>query len=460
MNTKIHKWVALITACIFLTGLGTACSSPTPGNSSGSTPSGSTSSDGGGNGTINLTVASWWGGAQQTAFKDVFADYMSANPNVKITYQVYPYSGYTDKMTALAAGGSMPDIFMMDQAEGWTSYLYGTGILQPLDSLMSAANYSTSNWLPGVLQYCTVDGKVVAMPLHSDQLVTCYNAQLFADLGIPDLPSNPTWSQIWSDCQQITAAGKDPKTGVICTGWGGMQPLGLAAYVEEQGCQLTKSDGSANFDDPNVVAALQQYQNGLFSTYPPVPPALAAVPFAAGEQGIMIDYMGNIANDNLPDATGTVAYNFDNRVVNFPTDDGSSFVAVCANDFGISSTSKNQSAAFALLAYLTTDPVVGKLVNENSGVTPAIQGSTWTALSTPVTDKFPYNFYQTIAATPSSQYLTLPDGAWWYSALNALTTNSGNFIGGTQSAPLTPQMSAQQYCDVIMKAYNDWEASQ
>ncbi|MCL2342984.1 MAG: extracellular solute-binding protein, partial [Firmicutes bacterium] len=427
MKPRRFKPIALFAAFLLIFSLMAGCGnssgvSPSSGtgtaspSTSESTPTSTTDS-----GPVNLVVASWLGGKDTQAFNDVFAAYKSDHPNVTVTYQVYPYSGYTDKLTALQSGGQMPDIFLMDQPSGHNSYLYYAGVLQPLDDLIAAANYDTSTWLPGVKESNTVDGHIVAMPIHNQQLVTWYNHDLFAELGIPDLPNNPTWDQIFSTAAQISRIGKDSKGNDI----EGMasQALGMLAYLESQGLQLVKSDGSPNFDDPNVISAMATYQQAMIAGGG-AGKRIPSNPFASGRQGIVITYMGEVTDNNTPDANGNVASNFDNRVVNLPTNDSSqgNYVVYAPNNFGISTSCKNQSAAFDLLAYLTTDAAVSKLIT-GANLTPAVNVPSATAFFAPQTDKFPFDFYQITAATPTSTFFSAPDAAWWYSVNNALTTD-------------------------------------
>ena len=57
----------------------------------------------------------WWGNQTRNDVTKKAVDlYMEQNPNVEIKVEFTDWSGYWDKLSAMAAGGNLPDIIQMD----------------------------------------------------------------------------------------------------------------------------------------------------------------------------------------------------------------------------------------------------------------------------------------------------------------------------------------------------------
>ena len=57
----------------------------------------------------------WWGNQTRNDLTKKAVDlYMEQNPNIEITVEFTDWSGYWDKLSAMAAGGNMPDIIQQD----------------------------------------------------------------------------------------------------------------------------------------------------------------------------------------------------------------------------------------------------------------------------------------------------------------------------------------------------------
>ena len=57
----------------------------------------------------------WWGAAVRNDLtQEAINLYMELNPDVQINAQFADWTGYWDKLSAMAAGGNMPDVVQMD----------------------------------------------------------------------------------------------------------------------------------------------------------------------------------------------------------------------------------------------------------------------------------------------------------------------------------------------------------
>ena len=105
--------------------------------------------------TLNLT---WWGNQTRNDVTKKAADlYMSQNPNVDIKVEFTDWSGYWDKLSAMAAGGNMPDIIQMDYS--YLNQYQKSGQLADLSEFISNGIIDTSKIPESIIESGSIDGK-------------------------------------------------------------------------------------------------------------------------------------------------------------------------------------------------------------------------------------------------------------------------------------------------------------
>lgn len=141
------------------------------GGSSGS------SSDGGGDGNIELTVATF----NEFGYEDLFTQYEEENPGVKITHKKAATAddARANLMTGLAAGSGLADVEGVEV--GWWAEL-----LQYSDVFEDLTDPAVEGrWLDWKTEAATVDGKLIGYGTDIGPEAIAYRADLFEKAGLP-----------------------------------------------------------------------------------------------------------------------------------------------------------------------------------------------------------------------------------------------------------------------------------
>jgi len=205
----VRRWKVLaVTAAAAL--LATACGSG--GGSSGST-----------SGPVTLTIWENYGTEQNaTALKNLATAFEKVHKNVTVNVVSQPADNYFALLQAAAVSKTGPDLAVM-----WTGLftLQYKEFLANLRGKIPAADLARID--PDALkwtsdQFNAANGPYV-IPLENQFYIGFYNKAAFAKAGVTAVPAD--WSQLFSACKKLKAAGYTPLT----YGNGG-QPLGAEFY--------------------------------------------------------------------------------------------------------------------------------------------------------------------------------------------------------------------------------------
>lgn len=151
-------------------------------------------------GKVHLKMC-WWGSqTRNDATQKVVDMYMEENPDVEIEMEFMDWSGYWDKLSTVAAGGSLPDIIQMDY--GYLNQYASSNQLAELDEFMDSGVIDTSKFQEGVIESGTVDGKCYALSLGIQPPAMMYDKELVEKAGV-EIPEYPTWDDIYEIGQKI-----------------------------------------------------------------------------------------------------------------------------------------------------------------------------------------------------------------------------------------------------------------
>ena len=198
--------MAAVLAAVSLSGCGG--SSKTPNNDAGSTQadqttaaSGQESSQTGSSGdkvTLNLC---WWGNQTRNDVTKKAVDlYMSQNPNVEIKVEFTDWSGYWDKLSAMAAGGNLPDIIQQDYS--YINQYQKSGQLADLTPFIESGVIDTSKIPDSIIESGSIDGKCYALSLGSNAPIMAYDKAIVEEAGVT-IPEQMTISELYDISQQI-----------------------------------------------------------------------------------------------------------------------------------------------------------------------------------------------------------------------------------------------------------------
>lgn len=124
----------------------------------------------------------YWEGSQsdKDAWDWAIAKLKEDHPEITITTQIYPSDTYRDQLDTRIAGDDWPDVMR---------YTYQRlGKFKDSNTMLDLTPYigqeSLDDLIPAFREACMYDGKLVAMPHHTDVIALFYNKKMLADAGI------------------------------------------------------------------------------------------------------------------------------------------------------------------------------------------------------------------------------------------------------------------------------------
>jgi raffinose/stachyose/melibiose transport system substrate-binding protein len=325
---------------------------------------------------VTLTLWHNYGTEQNaTATKALVSAYEKLHPNVKINIVSQPADNYFALLQAAAISGNGPDIAVM-----WTG-LFTLQYKSYLTNLKGLVPASALNAMQG-LQWSSdgfnaANGSYV-MPLEQQFYIGFYNKSDFAKAHIASVPTD--WSQLYSDCSKLKAAGFTP----LIYGNGG-QALGAEFYpwydasymmIGQYSVSQWKGlySGAIPWTGPAVQAQFSKWaalsskgctNNDILTD------TTNLQQFTSGRAAMIVD--GTWDTQKFTDAMGSKVAAFVPPFSNSPI---KGVVQYPGDGFSITKYSKNKAAAAAFLAFIAT-PQASAIINK-AGLIPDVKGTTTT----------------------------------------------------------------------------------
>jgi multiple sugar transport system substrate-binding protein len=252
---------------------GEAAAESTPAPEPAMAEAGSTAIASAGSGSTKLQVTVWLGQQELDAMVELANRFTETNPDIQVEFinivEGGPYG--RDKLQQMIAGGTPPDIMMLNtgQFEGFAA----RGVLAPLDDLVKQDNFDMGIYWPAAVEGSTYDGKLYALPKDMSNVVIYLNVDLFEEAGVP-LPG-PEWS--WDDYREIARQlTKDTNGDDKMDQWGTSLVNAVwawASFVWGNGGDILSEDRKqCLLESPETVEALNVYFGLLTEDNASVPP--------------------------------------------------------------------------------------------------------------------------------------------------------------------------------------------
>ena len=190
-----------------------------------------------------------------------YADaYMKLHPNVKVEFVGVPMNEAYAKISTLATGGNMPDIFV--NSPEFSSQANQLGIVADMTALLGSD--FLSGFAKAPLAQATLDGKVQFAPYFTIPTGLLYRADLFTAAG---LTPPTTWDEFEADAKTLTvdvnADGNTDRWGFAMVGTNnGSGGSRFIPVMRTFGAQELVKDGDGwktGFNTPEAVAAFKLY---------------------------------------------------------------------------------------------------------------------------------------------------------------------------------------------------------
>ncbi|MEU1364689.1 sugar ABC transporter substrate-binding protein [Streptomyces sp. NPDC005803] len=236
--------------------------------------SGSGSSDASGKVEGKITFQTW---NLQANFKDYFngviADFEKKYPGTEVKWVDRPGEGYADKISADAAGGTLPDV--VNVSPDLVAPLAKAGLALDLDK---AAPQYRKEYLDGAWKAHQIPGTqgTYAFPWYLNTGPMFYNKRLLKDAGLDPQKPPATYDEVFADGLKLAERSK----GKIAT-------LANVPTIEDfgrYGGQLMNKEGTGfAFNDAKGVQLLTKYKE-LYDAKALDPQALTATPESSGHK--------------------------------------------------------------------------------------------------------------------------------------------------------------------------------
>lgn len=261
----MKRAIAMLLAMIMSIGILTACGSsdtaaPTekpeevPVENAGSLAEGLVAEEG-----AEIELAYWEGSeSDKAAWDAILAKLAKDHPEIKVTLQTYPSNEFRDVLDTRAAGGDWPDIIR---------YSYQRlGKFKAADVMLDLTPYisqeSVDDLSDAFRSACTYNGKLVAMPHHTDTMAVFYNKRMFEEAGIR-IPTSPEDGWTWDEMLEIARTLKEKFDLPYATAgiWEQGNGYRYLPFVYMNGGSLLSEDQmTATATDEKTVEAIKLYE--------------------------------------------------------------------------------------------------------------------------------------------------------------------------------------------------------
>ncbi len=287
-----------------------------------------------------------WSGIEAEMLEDTIASYNASQDKYEVIGLSVPDES---KIKVSYGSGDGPDI--TDSFSSAVSTYYDQGILMNLNEYIEAANYDLSVFPDAMIDCCTVDGNVVALPINVMNYMMYYNVDMFKDAG---LEPPTTIDELLDIAEKMTVMNGDT-----------MEVLGFPVYpyayyldaaVYACGGSYTQDGETLNVDNEGFRKAVEilkayydKYGYDTISAFQTAGSWLDATdPFINGKQALRYDgsWLVDFINNYAPDL------NYEALPIPTMTADDASVAVISSSIFYIPYSAKCPDGAFDFMAYL------------------------------------------------------------------------------------------------------------
>lgn len=291
-----------------------------------------------------------WDPAQTAGVQKAVDGFEFENPNIKVSVQQVPQDQYYTKLDASLAAGEGPDV--MWQSSRAPDYVNG-GALQSLDEYIERDGLKLDELYPEkFIDLYKFDGQQYGIPKDQDTWTFVYNAAVFENLGVTDVPE-AGWT--WDDMVRIAEEIKAKQTSDVD------YPLfydrqfnnGIASLIHQLGGTVI-DDGEATVTSPEGKEAFEMVKklqdDGLIPVVANAADYSAVNSLISGTLAMSIIPSWNLSLLSRSDAPDDTFH-----VVPLPSVDGSFQTDTNSLSYVMNVNSGEKDAAWELIKFLTSD---------------------------------------------------------------------------------------------------------
>ncbi|WP_132124066.1 sugar ABC transporter substrate-binding protein [Actinocrispum wychmicini] len=347
----MKRWITLAAgaAAITLATAGCAGSSGSGGSPSSNAPANQPAAI-----TGDVTVWLMTGSAPDSLTSALNKEFEDKHPGTHVKYEIQQWNGIQQKLTTALASQAPPDVIEIGNTQ--TPQFASQGVLADLSNDVNDMN--GSQWLKGLKDSGTFDGKQYGVPFYAANREVLYRKDMFQQAGISAPPtSNDEWL---ADIDKLKAKfGSDPDFQPLYMP--GQNWYALLSFIWDNGGDIAKGSGAkftATLDSAEAKAGLAFYKKLVDSSGTKAPkdndeatPQQAGI-YAGGKVAMFIGVPGEVAtaaktDPTIKDKTGAFPIPGKTAGKSAPVFLGGSNLAIPVN-------AKNQAAAKEYLKLLSS----------------------------------------------------------------------------------------------------------
>lgn len=207
-------------------------------------------------------------------------EFMAANPDIEVEYEIIPNNDFATKMLASMGTGTGPDIINMDDNQMRSIYI-PRGLVQEVDP--AALGYESLDalkaaYIPTAFEGASIDGKIYGLPSEFNVTAMAVNTAAMTEVGLDPASPPVSWDDVATQGEALTVRDSDTLTRrgfdfvYLHAGW----------YHNQYGTLLLQTDGryvsedgtTVTVNEPPAVEALKIWWD-LIYTYNIADPAVA-----------------------------------------------------------------------------------------------------------------------------------------------------------------------------------------
>jgi multiple sugar transport system substrate-binding protein len=314
------------------------------------------------NGVTTIKFASWAIRGDATTSEDYITLFEKKYPNIKIDYQAITEGSYSEKLNAMIAAGTAPDVILAWECD--IGRFAKNKAIVPLDDYVRKTKaFTVDDFVPALKQLGSVTGATYGLPWCMAAEIAYYNKDMFDKARVPYPKDDWTWQDFEDAAKKLTIVknGKTTQWGADALSFQGLWYSTIGATGEniiDDKADLILGDGAKT--------ALQ-WQYDLTNKYkvspPPAPSGTNAVDlFSAGKAA-----MTRTGNWMIGTYKGIKDFNWD--IVPLPRKDRA-YTTLHTGLYTINAKSKVKDAAWKFIEFALSDEgqaQIGKNSSNPSG---------------------------------------------------------------------------------------------
>jgi multiple sugar transport system substrate-binding protein len=294
-----------------------------------------------------ITFSMWGAPEELTVWKQIVADFETANPNITVNVEVSDWDSYWSKLKTQLAAGTPPDVFAMD-APLYLDY-QSRGVLLNLQPYLDKNPDMLKDVYPQTLSaYKTADG-YYGLPRDFQTIVLFYNKDMFDKAGLSYPTADWTWDDLRAAAKKLTlpadANGKK-QYGFIFDQWD--MEVGWSEAIWAYGGDIISADHKKTLIGETKARQAWQLLDDMVFVDKSVPDANEVGQYGGDLFQSGIAAMTPMGHWAVP---GYDTAGFKYGVAPMPKGPAGQATSVNSAGFVVSKTSKNPDAAFAFVQY-------------------------------------------------------------------------------------------------------------